>query len=249
MHPNKLTCGIITANYNNSKYFLDYWQGLANQTVKPQYCIFIDDNSTENDVVKICEFLDIKPNIESYVNGIKFILITSDINSGPSKARNKGLAYLKNKVEIACICDSDDIFLPTKIEETLRIFNKCPTIGLVYSDYSVLDLKGNKTREYKPIFSAEKLLKECIISNNSAFRIKIIDTIGPYDEDRDIISLEDYDLWKRISCVSAIYHIPKSLYLYRVHSTNLTVATNREELSRRYGIAAKKFLEWRSKLK
>jgi len=55
-------------------------------------------------------------------------------NAGIDRARGRFVAFL----------DSDDEFLPTKLERQLRLFELRPELGFVYSDYHTVDLQGRR---------------------------------------------------------------------------------------------------------
>jgi GT2 family glycosyltransferase len=208
-----LKVGIITANYNNQKYFEEYIGGLLGQSVRPDVIAYVDDCSKE----------EFKPDVEKL--GIPFVFAKLAKNSGPATARNIAIRELvSNGCNILGVCDSDDVYYPEKIKESLDVFVKHPEIGLVYSDYDTYnEATGEVKREFKFPYSYERLSYECIVSNNSFYRSDIIKTVGLYDE--SLFGPEDYDLWLRISEVAPVYHIGKSLYKYRISGNNITVTT------------------------
>ena len=237
-----LKVGLITANYNNGKYFKEYWGGILCQTTKPDYVVFCDDCSNDDSVNHVLAYFGNKAvttidenTIQIVDQGIKFVLIRRKVNGGPGTARNDCLRFLHNKVDIIGVYDSDDIYYKGKVEESVKVFKKYGQVGLVYSDYEVLKQSTQvKGREYKEIFSQLKLQQECIVSNNSFFLLKLAEKVGLYDEDPEVRGPEDFQLWLLLSTISAVYHIAKSLYAYRVHDTNLTVATSHEILNKRH---------------
>jgi glycosyltransferase involved in cell wall biosynthesis len=44
--------------------------------------------------------------------------------------------------------DSDDLLAPTALEETVTLLEQHPTIGLVYTDYTVIDKQGKISAHY-----------------------------------------------------------------------------------------------------
>jgi glycosyltransferase involved in cell wall biosynthesis len=234
MHKNatKVLIGTITANFNNGKYIKDCLNGLLKQTKPIDFITIIDDASTDNSRELIRQEVETKFAIKKeasdhYIadsNGTTIIVFHRKQNGGPAAARNDGVRLLKDRTNFICIADADDILYPKKIEKSLEIALKYPNIGLVYSDYDTLNIAtGQSTREYKEIFTYQRLIEECIVSNNSFLATNIFNLIGLYDE--SLFGPEDYDLWLRISEVAAIYHIPESLYQYRMTGNNITVTT------------------------
>lgn len=226
---------IITANYNNGKYFKEYLYGIVSQSVKPNNVVIVDDCSTDNSIELINNGLldyNAKLVLKSYdgrlfhynLNDISILIYQADKNSGPARARNTAIKNSFSLSDIFFIYDSDDVYYPNKIERSLDIFKKYPEIGLVYSDYDTYNEETKELKkEFKEPFSYRRLVQECIVSNNSAIKASILNKSGLYDE--TLYGPEDYDLWLRLSEVSAAYHIPESLYKYRITGNNLTIKT------------------------
>jgi glycosyltransferase involved in cell wall biosynthesis len=61
-------------------------------------------------------------------------------NQGSSSARNRGIDVCRGR--FVAFLDSDDAFLPHKLERQLALFEACPEVGLVYSDFSYVDVDG-----------------------------------------------------------------------------------------------------------
>lgn len=233
---------IITAHYNNSKYIDEYLDGIVRQTIKPHFVSIYDDGSGDEHIRLInntlhlwakTEAVDINdPVFEKQFNirGIQFIFAGEGKNRGPAAARNSAIAKLKNRANILFVCDSDDVYYPDKIRRSLDIFKKYPHTGLVYSDYETFnEVTAEIKKEFKEPFSYKRLWQECIVSNNSAFLLEAYNRVGKYDE--SLFGPEDYDLWLRISEAYATYHIPISLYKYRISGNNLTITTPKNKFA------------------
>lgn len=237
-----LTVGTITANYNNANYLSDCLDGIRKQTYKPKYSIFVDDSSSDDSWNIYSTYLGISEqtsHIDKIIDGINYIGFRLLKNSGPAAARNVAVKYLSDKCDVVAIADSDDVYYPNKIKHSLEPFTKFPGVGLVYSDYDIHDMKTNEIkREFKEIFSLDRLNQECIVSNNSLISNKIFQIIGLYDE--TLRGPEDYDLWLRIAEVSLVYHLPESLYKYRITGNNITITTPSESFAYQVGVVKKK---------
>lgn len=218
----------LTANYNCSKYITDAIWSVAFQTQPVNMHMIIDDGSIDNSWTTICNYFDIDPSRSQHefsagVNsGTTYLLLQLSKNVGVSTARNIGLQYLSDKSDAIFIADADDVYYETKVEKSIKVLEKFPQVSLVYSDYDVEDLRTGKiVREFKEPFSFKRLSQECIVSNNSCIRTKILEHTGGYDV--SMKAGEDYDLWLRIAEKAGVYHIPESLYRYRLTGQNATL--------------------------
>ena len=101
---------IIVPNYNKSNYILDTLQSIENQNFKNWECFIIDDNSNDNSVSLIKNFIKTKS---------KFNLIVNDKNYGASYCRNLGIN--QSKGEYIIFLDADDIILPDCFSNRINI--------------------------------------------------------------------------------------------------------------------------------
>lgn len=257
----KPSVGTITACYNAGKYFEDAFNSLLNQTYLPHVITVIDDESKDDSVKIIKQVVSSQPvvsqatfNIDELVSGSMFeilgpneqkvgvFIFESSKNGGPAYARNIGLKFLLDKVNVIGVLDCDDYYYPEKIEKSVKVMLNNPNVGLVYSDYDIKTEKTGKiTREYKEPFDLQRLLQECIVSNNSLYATSVIKAVGPYDE--RFRGPEDYDMWLRISESSVSYHIPESLYCYRVTGDNITITTPDNEFGNQVKLVKQKAME------
>lgn len=105
---------ILLAVYNNSDYLPAQLQSLLKQTYPHFHIIARDDCSTDNSLAILKSFAVEHPD--------KITVIKGDKNLGA-----KGnFSYLVNLVQgdYIMFCDGDDVWLPTKIEESLSLMHK-----------------------------------------------------------------------------------------------------------------------------
>ena len=106
-------------SYNGEKYLHEAINSVFNQSYKNWEIIFWDNASTDK-TAKIAT---------SFGPRIKYF--KSEKNIALGYARN--LAFKKASGDFIALLDDDDIWLPTKLEEQLPLFNDYG-IGLVYCD-------------------------------------------------------------------------------------------------------------------
>ncbi len=113
------------------------------QTVDLWEIILVDDGSTD-DTCKV---------IKTYERKLGDRLrVISQANRGASAARNAGIDAAS--LTYVAFLDSDDEYLPTKLERQLALFGEVPDLGLAYCDYAFIDLDG----KYHASAFDEKLL-------------------------------------------------------------------------------------------
>jgi glycosyltransferase involved in cell wall biosynthesis len=212
---------VIIPNYNQGKFIHTALQSLENQTIKPDEVIIVDDKSTDNSVELIIKAL------KNFKINHRFL--QREVNGYPAACRNTALKTINPETDIVFFLDADDWYEPTKIEKTLVVFAGYPDVGLVYSNYFMIDNNGQRRYEPKFSYNMNYLWQQCIVSTNSAVRRQVLETVGLFDERKDYKGVfEDYNLWLRISKKFLMYHIAEPLFTYRVHGENITLRHGQE---------------------
>lgn len=99
---------IITPAYNASKYIDQTIKSVISQTYKDWELLIVDDLSTDN----TCEIVERESAKDNRIR-----LIRHDHNQGPAQARNSALRHASGRW--IAFLDSDDLWLPTKLETQL----------------------------------------------------------------------------------------------------------------------------------
>ncbi len=145
-------------------------------------------------------------------------------NSGASGARNKGIEHAS--FEWIAFLDSDDEWLPTKLEEQVAFHQVYNDILMSYTDeYWVRDGVNVKIpKKFKKIGKDAFVenLSYCNIAPSSVLIHKtLFKSIGMFDETLEVC--EDYDLWLRISLEEKIALVDKKLITkYAGHEDQLS---------------------------
>lgn len=196
---------IITPCYNASSYISFTIESVLKQTYPNWEMIIVDDCSTDNSSDIIKQFISGDTRIKYFKTDNPSGSPVLPRNIGIEKATGRYIAFL----------DSDDIWLPTKLEEQLKFFKDDKT-AVAFSNYEKMNEAGERNQR---IIIAPKetnyhnLLKGNVIGNLTG----IYDTekVGKvYCQD---IRHEDYVLWlsilkkgylaKNTNTVTALYRV------------------------------------------
>jgi glycosyltransferase involved in cell wall biosynthesis len=200
---------IILRAYNSENYIAGAIDSILAQTCPDFELIIVDDGSTDATAKIIAGYTD--PRI---------VRKTHTSNCGASHASNTGV--LASRGTYIGFIDSDDTWLPEKLEEMVRCFSTLPReYGVVYSDMLEIDPEGNRKYWHSPDMVGPDIVNREIADHrvswlgNGAVLLKkeCFDAFGLYDE--EFRCYEDREFFMRISQKYRFYHIRKPFYVYR----------------------------------
>jgi glycosyltransferase involved in cell wall biosynthesis len=216
----KLVSVIIPA-YNQSDYLGVTIQSVLDQTYQDIEILVIDDGSTDDTRKVANRFSDQR---------IKYIY---QANKGLSGARNTGI---RNSVgEYLTFLDSDDLFLPDKVNFLASFLNSQPEIGFVAGQAIPIDEHGQRIGNIIdtpiPKDSSKLLLGNPLHVGSVMLRRSWQETVGYFDE--TLRSYEDWDMWLRLAisgCTMGWVAQPVSMYRFHPeqmvrNSAQMTTAT------------------------
>lgn len=205
---------IVTPCYNSERYIRYAIESVISQTYKNWEMIIVDDCSTDNSVTIIMEYCEKDCRIKYLTTGIA--------SGSPTKPRNIGIAKAKGRY--IAFLDSDDIWLPNKLEVQLPLL-KNDDVAIVYSYYEKITEAGE--RSGRVIKSAlNHSYKSLLFGNEIGCLTAVIDTYKGNKCYFQYIGHEDYALWLSILKKGFIAkNAQEVLGLYRVRK--LSVSSNK----------------------
>lgn len=214
---------VIIPTYNSSKLLKEAIGSVLSQTYPILEIIVVDDGSTDDTAKVVQEYVRAQ---EHKSTGAQVKYIRQE-NKGPAAARNKGIREARGNY--IAFLDSDDLWLPDKIEKQIVLFEKSD-YAMVYCDMSHV-VNGKtvyksylKGRGYKYFGKGDiynNLLRENFIFTPTVImRRCILDRMEGFDEKFRIC--EDYKMWLSIAREYPIGYIDEPLVIRRRVEANIT---------------------------
>jgi len=178
---------VIIPTFNRAHTLKRCLDSVLNQTYPPTEIIVVDDGSTDNteELLKDYEGKIIVHKIE---------------NSGVSAARNYAIERCSG--DWLALLDSDDEWLPNRLQEQVDYLKIFPNIKLVHGEE--IWVRNGKRVNPKKIhkksggYIYQNCLPLCCISPSaSLLKKEVLEEFGGFDESFPVC--EDYDLWLKIT--------------------------------------------------
>lgn len=227
---------VVIPTYNRKKYVKRAIKSVLKQTIDNYEVIVVDDGSNDGT----------RKMIESMSPRVRYIY---QKNKGPSQARNSGI--LAARGQYIAFLDSDDRFLPRKLEKNKKFLSKNPDCMFLYGWY--YDKRsGHKKKKKKP--------KRCKKLNEFRYRIYRREftirtsTVVVHRDCFKKVGLfnpkyyyaQDWDMWLRLAGRYMGYCQKEPLVIYRRHKKK----KNRRKVNRihkKIKRNAKKIFGWNKK--
>src|SRR5690554_6825465 len=203
---------VITPTYNRADYLPFAVESVLSQSVPDFELIVIDDGSTDGTAELMERYL-----ADSRIRYLK------QENQGQSVARNRGIAEARG--QFICFLDSDNAWVSTKLETSLKAFEEHPEADIVYGDFITIDGEGhehgvNRMARYSGRITPQLLRDNFVSMNTTMTRKRCFDEIGGFDS-ADRLA-EDYGLWLRFSTRYQFLYVPAVLGYYRVMENQIS---------------------------
>ncbi len=200
---------VIINCLNGEKYLRDTLESLREQTFTDYEVIFWDNCSSDatGDIAK------------SFGDKMKYYRGTKTVPLG--EARN--LAIDKASGEYISFLDSDDLWEPNKIMEQVKELDENPYVGLVCTNYYLLNMMTNKKWVFDDKASRRVMNFSSFVDHYSycfstfMIRKKAIDELDHYFSN-ELKYAEEFELFVRIALKWDTVFLPTPFVTYRIHS-------------------------------
>jgi glycosyltransferase involved in cell wall biosynthesis len=208
---------VIIPTYNRAAAVKEAVASVLAQTCRDFELLVVDDGSTDGTPAALARF------------GGEIRVLRSHRRRGVSAARNAGIAAAQG--EWLAFLDSDDLWLPEKLERQMAFMEAHPQLLLSQTEETWVrrGLKVNPPRSHRKeggrIFL--RSLERCLVSPSAAvLHRRLLEDHGGFDE--ELPAAEDYDLWLRLSWRHDVGLLPEPLIIKR--------GGHADQLSRQWGL-------------
>jgi len=198
---------VVIPTYNRERFLKRAIESVLNQTFQDFELIIVDDGSTD----KTKEVVD---SFQS--NKIKYIYQKN--SGGAAFPKNTGIKIAQG--EYIAILDSDDEWLPEKLEKQIGFFEKHSEISVVGCNFLINGQKEYKVPKYKNVF------KQMLITDNMGpgsimiYRREVFNKVGLFDE--NLKSGQDKEMRIRLAQEYKFGFIDKPLVNYYIGHNNIS---------------------------
>ena len=229
-HPFSPAVSVIMPVYNTERFVLQAVLSVLGQTFSNFELIIVDDAGSDRSIA-LCEAMT-DPRIR----------IVRQANRGLAGARNTGIAHARGV--FVALLDSDDAWMPDKLERHVAHLCDNPEIGVSYSGAVLIDEDGQplgirqrpRLGQVAPrhVFFGEVIRNGSIpvfrraVLEEAALRPAGADRVWYFDE--TLRRSEDVECWMRIALTTRwrFAGIPGELTLYRINAGGLSADVIRQ---------------------
>lgn len=215
---------IVIPTYNRAGILKKTIESVLSQTYPHFELIVVNDGSTDNTEVVVNEI------IKHSQNDIKYIY---QPNGERARARNTGFKNCKGNYVM--FFDSDDLLYTNHLETAAAYIEHNKQPAFIHLRYDVKDSKGNLMFECKEYKSPpnKQLVYGNFLSCNGVFLRHDVAAQNPFNEDRSLSAMEDWELWLRLAAKYPLQCVNTITSCIVNHEERSVTQTQKEALIRR----------------
>lgn len=204
---------VVMTTYMHGKYIRAAVKSVLGQTFGDYELIIIDDGSPDNTAEEVSNVRDKR---------IKYI--RQEPSGLPANARNRGIKEAGGR--LIAFFDGDDYWHPNKLARCLEVFDRDRSVDILCHDVDLLSANDEKVFKrtffgpYEDDMYGQLLLKgNALFPTSTVARRSIFSEDGfSFSEDKNLFTVEDYDLWLRLAKSGSynFFYLPRVLGRHRV---------------------------------
>lgn len=134
---------VLVASYNQADYVLATLDTVATQTLDDWELVVVNDGSTDDTAERVQGWMR-----HHQAERSNRMVMETIPNAGQSAAMEHGYGLCRG--EYICLLDSDDLWLPGKLEAVDRATRTDPDAGMIVHPLYVVDSEGRRTGDVRP---------------------------------------------------------------------------------------------------
>ncbi len=224
---------VVIPSYNHEKYVAEAIQSVLDQTFQDFEIVITDDGSTDQTVRELRRFSDQRIKLFCFEN-----------NRGACVAMGNCLDEANS--QYIAVLNSDDTFLPFKLEKQVRFLDEHHQIGAVFGHAQIVDENGRpwsgKKHSYHRIFKQQNRSRyewlnhffyqgNCLCHPTVLIRRECYEKVGYLD--KRLAQLPDLDFWIRLCMKYEIHIIQQDLIKFRLRSNKANISASKPETLKR----------------
>jgi hypothetical protein len=202
---------VIVPVFNRLQYLRPAIESVFAQTFQDWELLIADDGSDGETLDYLCR-LKHQPRVK---------LLRLAHSGNLSTVHNA--AFRETAGEYIAFLDSDDVWMPTKLEMQIASLRSRPDRKWSYTGFRMVDASLTPLGSGLQFLAADGWIiddllsaKTTIVQSSLVVGRDLIDKAGPYDE--QLPWCGDYELWARFALCSAVDCVPQPLVLVRRHA-------------------------------
>lgn len=216
---------VVMPLYNARPFVAQAVHSILTQTYPNLILLIIDDGSTDGSDETIASILDNR------------ILFFRQQHAGPGTAMNRAISFaVEQNYPLLARMDADDISLPNRLEEQVRLITKYPQMAACSSNCYYIDSNTEKIIGASTVARSPALIRweirqglRGLIQGATLFRTQALVAIGGYRE--QFKQSEETDLFLRLAEQYPMTNSPKFLYKIRLREDSLSLHNVRDNIA------------------
>lgn len=247
---------VIIIFLNAEAFIEEAIDSVFSQTYRNWELLLVDDGSSDSSSAIALKYA------QQYPEKVRYLEHENHQNRGMSAARNLGITHSRG--EYIALLDSDDVWLPEKLEKQLTLFQQHPEASIVCNPtqwwYSwtgdpkdkSLDSMRNITQQHDRLFNPPTLLKQLLLDQartpatcSVLIKRELFDKTGLFEAQFRTL-YEDQAFFAKVYLKATVYVARQHWDLYRQHSKNCCVVSEKtgQGIPGHLNPAHLQFLQW-----
>ena len=206
------TVSVVLPAFNRLQYLRSAVDSVFAQSF-PDWELIIADDGSGHETTAFLQTLERLPRVR---------LLRLQHSGNPSVVRNAAIRAARGRY--VAFLDSDDVWLPGKLEVQIAAHRACIARRWSYTALIRIDASGEMLPGESPprrpvyegdIFEQLLTLEAAVTTPSVVVERALLEEVGGFDE--ELFFFEEYDLWLRLMRISAVTGIEEPLVLVRNH--------------------------------